>query len=279
MKTMSPGALDIDTAVGSKGGYVPNVEEMVRLNPDIVFQWGNKGAGIIDPIKNAGLTVALVKYGNQQALETMLNAFGAVSGHEEKASEIIDWHKETLAKLKKETDAIPEDEKPRVMFFIRALSSLKVAGENTYHSLCIDIAGGRNPAAAELTDYKDVNPEQVIAWDPEVIFLNNFEPELSPQDFYDNPLFADVSAIKNRRVYKAPLGGYRWDPPNQESPLMWKWLAMVFYPDKYKWELREELKQKYAFLYNYDISEDEIDSIFRIKMHEGSVHYDQFSRR
>lgn len=278
MKNIFPNALTINTSVGTKGGYVPNVEEMVRLHPDIVFQWGNKGAGIVDPITNAGLKVALVKYGNQQALETMLTAFGAVSGNEEKAADIIAWHKETLEELKKEAAAIKQQDKPRVMFFIRALSSLKVAGGDTFHSLCIDIAGGTNPAA-EISGYKDVNQEQIMAWDPEVIFLNNFEPELSPQTLYDNPMFAGVSAIKNRRVYRAPLGGYRWDPPNQESPLMWKWLAMVFYPDKYKWQLREELKEKYAFLYNYKVTEDEIDSIFRMKMHKNSSHYEQFGRK
>lgn len=25
-------------------------------------------------------------------------------------------------------------------------------------------------------------------------------------------------AVKSKRVYKVPLGGYRWDPPSQESP-------------------------------------------------------------
>jgi iron complex transport system substrate-binding protein len=278
MKDIFPAAVNINTSVGSKGGYVPNVEEMVRLKPDIVFQWGNRGAGIVDPIKNAGLKVALVKYGNQQALETMLTAFGAVSGNDEKAAGIIGWHRETLEMLKKEIASVPQDKKPRVMYFIRALSELKAAGGDTYHSLCIDIAGGVNPAA-ELSDYKAVNAEQVIAWDPEVIFLNNFEPKLSPKDLYDNPLLAGVSAIKNRRVYKAPLGGYRWDPPNQESPLMWKWLAMVFYPDKFQWDLRAELKDKYAILYNYKVSDDQVDAIFRMDMHMDSAHYDQFGRK
>ncbi len=278
MKTIFPEALNIRCDIGNNGDYTPNVEEMVSLKPDIVFQWGNQGAGIVDPIRNAGLKVALVKYGDQDSLETMLTSFGAVSGQDEKAARIIAWHRDTLELLKKETAAIPDEARPRVMFFIRALSELKAAGGDTYHSLCIDIAGGRNPAA-ELKGYKVVSPEQIIAWDPEVIFLNNFEPQLSPKDLYDNPLLAGVSAIKNHRVYRAPLGGYRWDPPNQESPLMWKWLAMVFHPGKYQWDLRGELKEKYAFLYNYQVSDEEADSIFRMEMHKDSADYGQFAGR
>jgi iron complex transport system substrate-binding protein len=279
MKTIFPQSLAINTAVGNKGGYIPNVEEMVKLDPDIVFQWGNQGTGIVDPIRNAGLSVALVKYGNQKALATMLTAFGAVADKPEKAQQIIDWHQDTLKMLETKVGTLAEAEKPRVLFFIRALQQFKVAGAETYHGLCIDIAGGKNPAAADLTGYKVVSPEQILAWDPEVIFLNNFEPELSPAHLYDNPLLAGVSAVKNRRVYRAPLGGYRWDPPNQESPLMWKWLAMVFHPDRFVWDLRQEIRDRYRFLYNHTVTEEQIDAILRVSMHRDCRSYDRFAGR
>ena len=82
----------------------------------------------------------------------------------------------------------------------------------------INLARGQN-VASDMGMFVEVGVEQIIAWDPEVILLNGFEAKLSPHDVYNNELLADVSAVKNRRVYKMPLGGYRWDPPNQESPL------------------------------------------------------------
>jgi len=277
MMQMFPDAININSDIGNKGSYIPNVEEMLTLHPDIIFQWGNEGMGIVDPIKNAGLKVALVKYGDQNSLETMLNSFGSVSGKKDKVETIIAWHKSTMSQLKQKTDIIPESGKTRVIFLIRALSSLKVAGGDTYHGLCIGLAGGKNPAR-EIKGYKVVSPEQIIAWDPEVIFLNNFEAKLQPQDIYSNAMLAGLSAVKNKRVYRAPMGGYRWDPPNQESPLMWKWLSMIFYPDQISWDIRTEMKEKYQFLYNYTLKDDEIDAILRFRMNGISSNYQQFAR-
>ena len=45
-----------------------------------------------------------------------------------------------------------------------------------------------------------------------------------------DPVWQNVSAVRERRVYKVPLGGYRWDPPGQESPLMWHWLTDIAFP-------------------------------------------------
>ena len=277
LKDMFPNTQDIRHDICNQGGFVPNVEQMLRLKPDIVFQWGNQGMGIVDPIKNAGMTVALVKYGDQESLETMLNSFGAVVGKKQKVKDIIDWHRDTLKQLEKTTAGIEDTEKPRVLFFIRALSALKVAGSNTYHGQCIEMAGGTNPAK-KIAGYMDVSPEQVIQWDPDVIFLNNFESGLSPKDIYDNPFLSGISAVKKKRVYRAPLGGYRWDPPNQESPFMWQWLSMIFHPDQIKWDIRREMKEKYHILYNYDLNEHEIDAILRIKMNGASSFYRQFEK-
>src|SRR3546814_19934046 len=81
---------------------------------------------------------------------------------------------------------IDESYRPRVLYLQRFLSGLKVGGKDTYMDFAIDLAGGANPAA-ELSGWTAVNVEQVIAWDPEVILLNNFEDGRTPQDVYDRP--------------------------------------------------------------------------------------------
>ena len=124
--------------------------------------------------------------------------------------------------------------------------------------------------------FTEVGIEQIIAWDPEVILLNGFEAKLSPQDVYNNPLLADVSAVKNRRVYKMPLGGYRWDPPNQESPLTWLWLSMILHPEKFNWDMNARIKSNYQFMYGQDVSIDDIKNILRFDMNADAAHYDMF---
>ena len=136
-----------------------------------------------------------------------------------------------------------------------------------------------NPAA-EGKGWLTVEPERILAWNPEVILLNGVEDGLSPAEVYANPLFADVAAVKNRRVYQLPLGGYRWDPPSHESPLSWKWLAMLLHPDHATWPLRDEIADAYAWIYGQRPDSTQIDGVLRLDAHVDAARYaDLFAAR
>ncbi len=269
-----PQALNIrDDVVGD--GFMPNVETLAALDPDIVFQWGSWGEDIITPIRNAGLRVALFQYGTQEYLEGWISMFGAVLGKEEKAQAILDWHHATRESLEKAVAEIPRKERPRVLYLLRYASGLKVSGRDTYNDFSIRLAGGEN-VAKDAAQFAEVNEEQLILWDPEVILLNGFEKGVVPEDLYSNPKLASLSAVKNRRIYKMPLGGYRWDPPNQESPLMWQWLAMMLHPGKFDWNLQKEMTEKYRYLYGKEPAPQDFDQIFRVAMNKNSKNYERF---
>ena len=137
-----PQALNIrDDVVGD--GFMPNVETLAALDPDIVFQWGSWGEDIITPIRNAGLRVALFQYGTQEYLEGWISMFGAVLGKEEKAQAILDWHHATRESLEKAVAEIPRKERPRVLYLLRYASGLKVSGRDTYNDFFHPPGGGR----------------------------------------------------------------------------------------------------------------------------------------
>ena len=271
-----PDALSIPSNITGKGfSFVPNVEELLALEPDLVFQWGHLNDDIIDPLVNAGLNVALIKIGQEAFTRKWLEIMGEVTGKPDKAQAMIEWRDTVAAEVKAATDPIAEEDRPRTLYFMNFLSSLRVAGGKSYNNFYIDLAGGKN-VAADLGMFVEVGIEQIIAWDPEVILLNGFEAKLSPQDVYDNPLLADVSAVKNRRVYKMPLGGYRWDPPNQESPLTWLWLSMILHPDKFDWDLSERINSNYEFIYGQGVTPDDVRNILRFDMNAEAANYTIF---
>ncbi|CAH0327824.1 hypothetical protein SRABI128_06499 [Microbacterium sp. Bi128] len=120
-----------------------------------------------------------------------------------------------------------------------------------------------------------VDVEQVLAWDPEIILLGNFDDAM-PTDVYANPVWQSISAVRSRRVYKVPLGGYRWDPPGQESPLMWRWLTDVSFPSGNRSTLRDETNDYFDFLYRYQPSATELDKILWTEANGTSANYRQF---
>ena len=273
-----PDALSIPSNIVGKGfTFVPNVEELLALNPDLVFQWGHLNDDIIKPIENAGMNVALIKIGREEFTIRWLEIMGQILGKEEKTQAMIQWRHDTKNMLQAETDKISTDQRPRVLYFMNFLSKLRVAGGKSYNHFYINLAGGQN-VAEELGMFAIANIEQIIAWDPEVILLNGFERKLSPQDVYDNPLLVDVSAVKNKRVYKMPLGGYRWDPPNQESPLTWLWLSMLLHPDKFDWNLPELIDKQYRFIYGQGVDVADVEKILRVKMNGSAANYQIFAQ-
>ncbi len=272
-----PKAKDIPSDIVGKG-FAPNVEAILAVRPDLVFQWANLGDEVVKPMTNAGLTVATFNYGTEELSQGWISIMGTVLGRPEKAKALIDWHNAERAVLEKKMAGLPKNKKPRVLFFLRVLSELRVAGDGTYNDFYIGLAGGRN-AAKEVTKFKVVNAEQVVAWNPDVILLTAHEHKSRPEDVYNNPVFAGLSAVKNKRVYKVPLGGYRWDPPSQESPLMWKWLTKVVHPGMLKDDLRAEMVEKYRFIYGHDLTDDEIDSILLLGINKAQANYSQFARK
>lgn len=253
-------------------GFMPNVEALLTLEPDLVLQWGHHGSGIVEPLRAAGLPVALLRYGREEDAVGWLTLMGRITGKPERARRLIDWRGTAVDEVRRAVTGIAGAQRPRVLFFLRYRSELQVAGTGTYVDFHIDLAGGVNPAA-EGKGWLTVEPERILAWNPEVILLNGFEDGLSPAEVYANPLFADVTAVKNHRVYQFPLGGYRWDPPSHESPLSWKWLAMLLHPDRVAWPLRDEIADAYAWIYGQRPDSAQIDAILRMDAHVGATRY------
>ena len=105
-----------------------------------------------------------------------------------------------------------------------------------------------------------VNAEQYSPGTPDIIFLNYYDEPTKPDDLYNDPVLANLSAVKSRRIYKTP----RLDPASHEAPLVWMWMTMLFaYPDLYHWDLRKTVVEKYAALYGKSPSEAGITTSFK----------------
>ncbi|MBO0890003.1 MAG: ABC transporter substrate-binding protein [Acidothermales bacterium] len=256
--------------------FAPNVESVLALNPDLVVQWGDEGSGIIAPLENAGLKVLGLTYGTQQDLDVWINLFGTLLGKQARAKRMVAWSHARLAEMKA---ARPPGPAPKILYFNRFVGGYKVATKNTYNDFYITLVGGTNPASGPHglhgNGMAGVDVEQVLAWDPDIVLLGNFDAAM-PDDVYGNKVLRDMSAVRTRRVYKVPLGGYRWDPPSQESPLMWRWLSLVAFPAGKRVDLRGEIVKDYRFLYGRTPTDAQIDEILWLEANGASANYKQF---
>ncbi|MGK6314776.1 ABC transporter substrate-binding protein [Neorhizobium sp. DT-125] len=273
-----PEAKDIPSDVTAPN-FVPNVEALTATNPDLVIQWGGRGHDIVAPITNAGLNAMLILYGTEELTREYMAITAKALGKPERIVELVEWRDKVQKDIEAKTKAIPQDRRPSVLYVGRALSDISASGtKGNYNAWYIELAGGKN-ASAELNGTVSINKEQIAEWDPEVIFLNAFEAKLDVSWIYNDPILSLTKAAKNKRVYKMPLGGYRWDPPNQESPLSWMWSANLIQPDVFKYDLRSEMKTYYKMLYNYELTDADIDGILWVREQGDAANYAQFKAK
>lgn len=276
MGTMFPRALSVPHEIATQD-FTANVESVRALNPDVVIQWSDEQ--LIEPLEKAGLQViGLKNTGRQEDVDAWVTMFAAMLGKPTRATEIKARSDSELAAVKAQAAGRSADG-PSILYFNRFTGGLKVAATNSYNDFYIKLIGGTNPATGKDplpgSGMVGLDVEQVLSWDPEVILLGNFDSAM-PQDLYSDPVWQNVSAVRSRRVYKVPLGGYRWDPPGQESPLMWHWLADIAFPQQQS-PLRGKATEYFRFLYNHELTAVELDKILWTAANGGSAHYQQFN--
>ncbi|WP_371381339.1 ABC transporter substrate-binding protein [Sporomusa aerivorans] len=207
-------------------------ESLAALSPQIVFINTSFDKRQLTQFESAGLKVIALKG------ETLADSYAAVSlvakvlNCEERGKEYIAACDRWLQLVKERISSIPDGQRPKVLFS-GPRDIFSVATRDMLQTSMIEAAGGVN-AAAELAGYwVTVSPEQIAAWNPDVIFLGSTLDAYTPDTLYANPHFAGVKAVQNKRVYSFPSNIGWWDYPAPSHVLGTVWAAKALYPDKF----------------------------------------------
>ncbi|MEQ4582438.1 MAG: ABC transporter substrate-binding protein, partial [Pantoea agglomerans] len=111
---------------------------------------------------------------------------------------------------------------------------LTTYGSGKYTGLMMLHAGAVNVAAATVKGFKTVSMEQVIAWDPQVIFVQDRYPSVV-NEIYSSPQWQAIDAVKNHRVWLMPDYAKAWGYPMPEAMGIGElWMAKKLYPQKFQ---------------------------------------------
>ena len=81
--TFFPGTRNIPTDIiagGESRGFIPNVEAIAALRPDLVIQWGGRKDDVVTPLTNAGITTAAIVYGKEDLARKNMTLIGTAMG-------------------------------------------------------------------------------------------------------------------------------------------------------------------------------------------------------
>lgn len=190
--------------IGTNGS--PSAEEIIAVGPQVIVMSEYASADADDLAARTGIPVVVVPGSDttldEKAYET-LRVLGELYGLEQRAEELTSYLDDVRADLAARTASVPENERPSV--YVAGVSFKGVHGfEGTEaHYGPLELLGANNLAdTTGQTGAFDIDTEQVLAWDPDIIFLDFNGMDLIKEDYAANPDFYNaLSAVKNGRVY------------------------------------------------------------------------------
>lgn len=227
-----------------------NIESVVALKPDVVFFAHQLPKEFIEKLDQAGIPsigISMYEADKEQAstispklvnpdaaynagMEKAVTLIGQVVGKEDKAKELLDYIKTNRSLVSKDLESIPDDKKIKVYM---ANPDMYTYGTGKYVGVAMEKAGAKN-VAEELKGYKQAKMEDIVKWNPSVIFVQSrYESVLN--EIKNNPAWKEIDAVKNNKLIVAPDYVKPWGSPCPESMALGElWLAKTLYPDKFK---------------------------------------------
>ncbi len=273
-----PEVLDAET--GYIDGTNVNMEELAKLEPDVVF-YSASSAELGEQLRNAGLPAIAISVNkwDYNCIETLNNWIALLSkmfpGNDK--TEICRAKSEEMYNMVQDRiKDIPDEEKANAFFLFQYNdTTLLTSGRQFFGQWWADAIGAKNVATELETDNSvAVNMEQVYAWNPDLIFMTNFNTYY-PDDLYNNTVegydWSPVKAVQDKRVYKMPLGMYRSYTPGVDCPVTLLWMAKAAYPEKFEdVDVIDAAKNYYNEVFGIELTDDQARSIFEPAQSAGS---------
>jgi iron complex transport system substrate-binding protein len=244
-------------------GGTANIEVVLKVAPDLIVDFGSVRdtyASLADNVQAQTKIPYVLIDGRLEATPNALRLLGEILGVSERAERQPAYVEATFAGIDAALSAVPADQRPRV-YLARGPDGLETGVAGSINTEIIERAGGRNVIeAGGQRGLVRASIEQVIVADPEIVITwdRNFFGRV-----YDDPLWAGVKAVREKRVYLAPTAPFGWidRPPSLNRVIGLKWLAGLFHPDKLRQDLRATTHSFYRLFYHVEPSDIELDTL------------------
>lgn len=157
--------------------------------------------------------------------------------------------KKTRALVAERLADIPEDQRVPVYM---ANPDLSTYGRGKYTGLMMERAGARN-VANEIAGFKQVTMEDVLKWNPSVIFVQERYPAVV-DEIKTTASRQTIDAVRNGRIHLMPQYAKAWGYPMPEAMALGElWMAKTLYPERFAdIDMQKEADAYYKEFYRTD---------------------------
>ncbi|WP_005034532.1 ABC transporter substrate-binding protein [Holophaga foetida] len=251
--------------------FTGNVERMLSLKADLVLYAPYPGEA--EKYRAAGLHTAC-GFSAQKRPRTLsdfladfkrqVRFFGDLLGPDAKArsENYCRYFDRKIGSILAITSKIPPGKRPSVYYGGMFGNPLATQGKASVMHWMTEIAGGRFLPQAIDANFTAANLEQVLSWNPDVIFLSGWGS--TPGSTFKSPAWAAMRATRSGRVHVLPTGVFAWDYASGESVLLAIYMAKQLHPEQFRnWNMVQEMRTFYSEVYGKTVSDKDAERILQ----------------
>jgi iron complex transport system substrate-binding protein len=189
--------------------------------------------------KKIGIPIFVLTYGQfatfDETVYESLRLCGKIINKSERAEAVIRFIEQAHKDLLKRVEGYPENQKPQV--YVGGIGFRGTQGlesTETAYAPFEWVKALHVTKKAGLKGHQFVDREKLLAWNPEIIFVDSGGNENIRQDYQKKPAFYQgLTAFKNKKVYL--LHAFNWYVTNIETVLIDAYaVGKILYPDRFK---------------------------------------------
>ena len=237
-----------------------NFEDLSTLNPQVIFD--SKDA-LRDKAKEVGIPVINCNFQTYEEMKKSIAMTAKVFGGDDAPTIAEKYNAEldqAVKDVKAKTDGLSNDQRPTVMHG-NSVYTLNLDGTGTIIDEWIKTAGARNAVdtSTKGNAKAQFTMEQILTWNPDVIITGKAG---EAEKILNDPNWASIKAVQNRKVYVNPKGVFGWDRYGVEELLQVQWVSALLHPELFPdLKIEEKVKTFYKTYLNYNLTDDEVKLI------------------
>lgn len=253
-------------------GDAVNYEAVIAASPTIALSATTINDGTTDDAdklsKKLGIPVVVIDSDLTKAPEAY-RFLGELFDTEDDAEKLASYAEQTFKDI--DNADIPDDKKVTI-YYGNGEDSLDTAPRGSSHAQIIEMVRATNVADLELGDGSrvQISPEQLIAWNPDVILVNgepksNLAGSSAADALMANDKYSELKAVKDKMVLGAPNAPFSWvdRPPGPNRIIGARWLAKKIYPEYLDYDVDTEVKSFFKLFYHVDLTDEQLAALYQ----------------
>lgn len=217
----------------------PDLECVLKIHPQVIFVANMESSRAEALQKKLNIPVVILSYGGFATFDDIvfesLRLAGKILDAEKRAEEVVRYIENARRELLKRTDRFGEKEKPRVYIGGIGFRGTQGIESSDASYFPLDWVRAKN-LAKEIAPkgHLFLEKEKLLAWDPDLVFLDGGGLGNIRQDFQKKPEFyRNLKAFRNQKVHV--LFPYNWYVTNIDTALADGYAAgKILYPELFQ---------------------------------------------